>query len=189
MTLTEVFFTAAALSTDAFAVAICTGIMTGKFKLQNALIIGFYFGLFQAGMPLIGYLLTSFFSGEAIAAYGSLIAFALLSFLGGKMVYGSIKNKDCGSSCPVSIKAKHILPFAIATSIDALAAGISFAFLQVNIIIAVLLIGILTFIMSASGVKLGNIFGEKLKSKAELIGGGVLILIGLNILQKHLQLF
>ena len=183
MGLTEIFFLAAALSMDAFAVAICVGLSAKKFLLKNAVIVGLYFGIFQAVMPLIGYLIASQLTGR-ILQYDHWIAFALLSFLGGKMILGSFKEGE-GIEDNISLSPVKMIPFAVATSIDALAVGVSFAFLQVNVITAVLLIGIITFILSAAGVKLGSLFGTKFKSKAEFCGGIVLILIGCNILRVH----
>ncbi|MCL2873533.1 MAG: manganese efflux pump MntP family protein [Defluviitaleaceae bacterium] len=188
MGLTEIFFTAAALSTDAFAVAICVGLSSKKFMIKNAIAVGLYFGIFQAVMPLIGYLIASLFAGGGALEYGHWIAFVLLCFLGGKMIFGSLKKGE-GDECITSIKPAQIIPLAVATSIDALAVGISFAFLQVDIVTAALLIGIITFMLSAIGVKLGSIFGAKFKSKAEFLGGIVLILIGFHILFENLGLF
>ena len=185
MSFTEIFFLAAALSMDAFAVAICVGLSAKKFILKNAIIVGLYFGVFQAAMPLIGYLIASQFTGR-ILEYDHWIAFVLLCFLGGKMILDSFKGESCAY---VDLKPAKMIPFAIATSIDALAVGVSFAFLQVNIVMAVIIIGITTFILSAAGVKLGGIFGDKFKSKAEFFGGVVLVLIGCNILRVHFGLF
>jgi len=178
------FALAVGLSMDAFAVSICKGLSMAKATLKKALIVGLYFGAFQAGMPLIGYAISNQFA-EKIIAFDHWIAFGLLSFLGGKMILGSFKKEE-HSKNEVPLGPRQMLPLAIATSIDALAVGVSFAFLQVNIIPAVLLIGITTFVLSAAGVKIGSIFGAKFKSKAELAGGIILILIGLNILLEHL---
>ena len=183
MGFTELFFLASALSMDAFAVAICVGLSAKKFMLKNAIIVGLYFGIFQAVMPLIGYLIASQFTGR-ILQYDHWIAFALLSLLGTKMIVGSFK-KDDDIEENVSLSPVKMIPFAVATSIDALAVGVSFAFIRVNVISAVILIGITTFILSAAGVKLGSIFGTKFKAKAEFFGGLVLILIGCNILRVH----
>ena len=184
MSLFVLFSLAVGLSMDAFAVAICTGLSKQKVTLRKALVVGIYFGAFQAGMPLIGFSVARLFA-DMIINFDHWIAFALLCFLGGKMILGSFKKTEQSEEEP-SPGPKHMLPLAIATSIDALAVGVSFAFLQVNVILAVLVIGITTFVLSVAGVKIGNIFGMRFKSKAELAGGIILILIGLNILIEHL---
>ena len=178
------FALAIGLSMDAFAVAICKGLSMKKATIKNAMIVGLYFGIFQAGMPFIGYLIASLFA-DLIIAFDHWIAFGLLCFLGVKMILGSFKKEEL-SEKETSLDFKEMLPLAIATSIDALAIGVSLAFLQVNIVPPVLFIGITTFILSAAGVKIGALFGMKFKSKAELTGGIILILIGLNILLEHL---
>ena len=185
MGLIELFILAVGLSMDAFAVAVCAGLTMVKVNIKKALIVGAYFGVFQAGMPLIGYLLASLFA-ERILIYGDWIAFALLSFLGGKMIFDSLKSDNQTDTREQSLKLTTMLPLAIATSIDALAVGVSFAFLQINIVPAVILIGITTLVISMAGVKIGNMFGNKFKSKAQLAGGVILVLIGLRILLKHL---
>jgi len=190
----ELLLLAVGLSTDAFAIAACAGLTMDKSKsktnIKQALIIGLYFGGFQAAMPMIGYFAASLFA-EKIAAYSHWAAFGLLVFLGGRMIAGSLKKepasgkKENPGSLDFSGPAK-MLPLALATSIDALAAGVSFAFLQVKIIPAAALIGATTFIISLAGVKTGNIFGAKLKSKAQLAGGVILALIGVKILLENL---
>jgi len=180
VSLIELFILAVGLSMDAFAVAVCAGLSMPKAGFKNALIVGLYFGGFQAGMPLIGFLLATRFA-ENITTYDHLIAFAILSFLGVKMIGGSFK-KDGAEERDTSLSPARMLPLAVATSIDALAVGITFAFLKVNIIPAVLLIGITTLVLSMSGVKIGNVFGVRFKSGAERAGGVILILIGLKIL-------
>ena len=169
---------------DAFAVAVCAGLSLQKPVLGKALIMGLYFGIFQAAMPLAGYTAASLFASQ-IVAYDHWIAFALLCFLGGKMILGSFK-KETSDSGGFSLRPSRMLPLALATSIDALAVGISFALLSVRIIPAVLFIGVITLVISMLGVKAGNVFGSKLKSKAELTGGIILVLIGLKILLEHL---
>ena len=203
----ELLLLAVALSMDAFAVAICIGLTMKRVNFKKAFTVGFYFGAFHVGMPLIGYFAASIFAGKIIA-YGHWIAFGLLSFLGGKMIIDSFKkedspDRDCPDgtcdeqTCPNDEKPDNkehslapvvMLPLAIATSIDVLAVGASFAFLQVNIIPAVLLIGIVTLVISMAGVKIGNIFGVRFKSKAQLAGGIILVLIGLRILLEHLNI-
>ena len=187
MNIAVLFALAIGLSMDAFAVSICAGLTMTKATLKKALIVGLYFGVFQAVMPLIGFAAASLFA-DMIIAFDHWIAFGLLCFLGGKMILGSFKKEKQPEEETV-LGPKQMLPLAIATSIDALAVGVSFAFLQVQIIPAVLLIGITTFIISAAGVKIGNIFGTRFKSKAELAGGIILVLIGLNILLEHLGVF
>jgi len=186
MTIIELLILSVALAMDTFAVGICFGLSMQKIILRKAIIIGLYFGIFQAVMPLLGFLAASLFS-EYIIAYDHWVAFLLLCFIGGKMIFGSFKN-DEPSNDEASIKPKIMLPLAIATSIDALAVGVSFSFLQVNILPAVLIIGAITFILSIIGVKIGNIFGAKYKSKAEFAGGVILILIGTKILLEHLEI-
>ena len=193
MGLIELFLLAVGLSMDAFAVAISKGLTMSGAAIKKALIVGLYFGIFQAGMPLAGYFLAMRFA-DRVVALSPWIAFALLSFLGGKMIIGSLKKKKPTVGCSdeknmlseTALRPKEMLPLAVATSIDALAVGVSLAFLQVNIIPAVLLIGIVTMVVSMAGVKIGNIFGTKFKSKAEILGGVILIGIGLHILIGHL---
>lgn len=184
MTITELLLTSVALSMDAFAVAVCLGLAMKDSKIKKALVIGLYFGIFQAVMPLIGYAATSLFADRVIG-YGQWIAFILLCFLGVKMIIGSLK-KDTDTCKESSIKPLIMLPLAVATSIDALAVGVSFTFLDVSIIPAVLIIGITTLILSITGVKIGSIFGAKYKSIAEFAGGIILILIGCKIVLEHL---
>ena len=183
MSLFELFLLAIGLSMDAFAVAICKGLSMQQFNQKHAAIIALYFGAFQALMPAIGYLLGSRFQ-QSITAYDHWIAFILLALIGGNMVKESFDHETETSS--PSIHFKEMLILAIATSIDALAVGVTFAFLQVSLIPAVSTIGIITFVISVLGVKIGNVFGMKYKSKAEFAGGVILILIGGKILIEHL---
>jgi len=180
----ELIFLAVGLSMDAFAVAICAGLSMAKVSLKKAMIVGLYFGVFQAGMPLIGFFLAGLFA-DKIIAYDHWVAFCLLGFIGGKMILDSFKNEGV-SNGEQSLNPRKMLPLAIATSIDALAVGVSFAFLEVSIVPAVSFIGITTFGISMAGVKIGNIFGVKFKSKAQLLGGVILVLIGIKILLEHL---
>lgn len=182
MSIWEVFLVAVGLSMDAFAVAVCKGLKMPKINPKQTAIIALFFGGFQALMPLIGYFLGKQFE-EYIVSIDHWITFILLGIIGGKMIYESFK-KDEEDEGGFSIKELFVL--AIATSIDALAVGITFAFLKVNIVISVSLIGVTTFILSAIGVFIGHKFGEKYKSKAEFAGGLILILIGLKILLEHL---
>ena len=178
MSILDLFILAVGLSMDAFAVSVCKGLSLGKIKPKHMCIAGAWFGGFQALMPLIGYFLGSFFA-ELIEKYDHWVAFVLLAIIGGNMIKESFgKDEKVDSSMDV----KSMLLLAIATSIDALAVGVTFAFLQVQIVPAVSFIGVITFIFSAVGVKIGSLFGTKYKSKAELFGGIVLVLIGIKIL-------
>ncbi|MBE6051385.1 MAG: manganese efflux pump [Clostridium sp.] len=179
MSILELFILAIGLSMDAFAVSICKGLSLRKIKFKHMCIAGAWFGGFQALMPLIGYFLGSFFT-DMITTYSHWIAFALLLFLGANMIKESISDDD-DEEVDSAMDFKNMLLLAIATSIDALAVGVTFAFLQVDIVPAVSFIGIVTFVCSAIGVKVGSIFGDKYKSKAELCGGIILILIGIRI--------
>ncbi|MGN1147125.1 MAG: manganese efflux pump MntP family protein [Lachnospiraceae bacterium] len=184
MSLVELFLIAVGLSMDAFAVAICKGLATPKITIKKAAWVGLWFGGFQAFMPAVGYLVGYRFQ-EKITAIDHWIAFVLLLFIGANMVKEALsKDEDCASG---SLAVKDMFLLAIATSIDALAVGVTFAFLpDVPIIPAVAFIGIITFLFSAIGMKIGNVFGTKYKSKAELAGGIILILIGSKILIEHL---
>lgn len=178
MSILDLFILAVGLSMDAFAVSVCKGLSLGKIKPKHMCIAGAWFGGFQALMPLIGYFLGSFFA-EMIEKYDHWVAFVLLAIIGGNMIKESFgKDEKVDSSMDV----KSMLLLAIATSIDALAVGVTFAFLQVQIVPAVSFIGVITFIFSAVGAKIGSLFGTKYKSKAELFGGIVLVLIGIKIL-------
>lgn len=188
MSLVELFLIAVGLSMDAFAVSVCKGLAMRQARLKRALIVGLYFGVFQAAMPLIGYFVGAQFA-DKITAFDHWIAFILLGFIGGKMIMGSF-----AASCPTetgdaSVSPKAMLPLAVATSIDALAVGVSFAFLNVRIVPAVSFIGVTTFILSTAGVAVGKLVGAKFKAKAEFMGGIVLVAIGLKILLEHLGVF
>ena len=180
----EIILIAVSLAMDAFAVSICKGLSMKKMDWKKAIIIGLYFGIFQGGMPLIGYLLGVGFE-ESIKFIDHWIAFGLLVFIGGNMIKEALSKND-EDEVDDSVDFKTMIVLAIATSIDALAVGVTFAFLNVNILLAVALIGIITFVISCIGVKLGNVFGDKYEKKAELAGGVVLVLIGLKILLEHL---
>ena len=175
--------TACGLSMDAFAAAMCLGLNVRHFRWKYAAITGLYFGVFQAIMPLLGYFLGIYFS-EFIKAYDHWIAFSILGILGLKMIYESMGKEETVERSILDMRAMLVL--AVATSIDALAVGISFAMLGTNIFSAILLIGVVTFLLSAMGVKIGNVFGEKYKTAAELFGGIILIAIGVKILAEHL---
>ena len=186
MTILELFVLSFALAMDTFAVGICFGLSMPRVILRKALIIGLYFGVFQAVMPILGFFAASIFS-EYIIAYDHWVAFASLCFIGGKMILGSFKNEESTNE-EASVRPQIMLPLAVATSIDALAVGVSFSFLKVNILSAVLIIGATTFVISIIGVKIGNVFGARFKSKAEFAGGVILILIGTRILLEHLDI-
>ncbi len=180
----ELFSIAIGLSMDAFAVSICKGLSMKKMSWKNALIVGLYFGGFQALMPLIGFALGTRFE-NLVSNVDHWVAFALLGLIGLHMIK---ESREACEECDPSFDYKTMLTLAIATSIDALVIGMTFAFLKVNIVPAISLIGIITFILSIIGVKIGNTFGNKYKSKAELVGGIVLILIGVKILLEHLEI-
>ncbi len=186
MGLIELFILAVGLSMDACAVSICKGLATANLKKRHMIITGLWFGGFQALMPLIGYFLGTAFE-KYVTSVDHYIAFILLGAIGANMIKESFsKEKEEANAC---FGFKTMLIMAIATSIDALAVGITFALLpNVNIIAAVSFIGVITFLLSALGVKIGNIFGAKFKSKAELAGGIILILLGTKILLEHLNI-
>ena len=184
MGLWELFILALGLSMDAFAVSICKGLSLRRIGWRHMCLAGAWFGGFQALMPLIGFFLGRFFA-EIITAYDHWIAFILLAFIGGKMIWEALdpaSEEDVDGA--MDIKTMFLL--AVATSIDALAVGVTFAFLEVSILPAVLFIGCTTFICSAAGVKVGSVFGARYKKKAELCGGAVLVLIGLKLLLEGL---
>ena len=176
------FTLAVGLSMDAFAVSICKGLSIRALMPRHAVIVGLWFGAFQALMPLVGWLLGAAFA-DMIASVDHWIAFVLLSLIGGNMIREALGGEE--ERMDNSFTPRAMLPLAVATSIDALAVGVTFAFLKVDIIWAVSLIGVITFALSAVGVKVGAIFGGKFRSKAELAGGAVLILMGLKILLEH----
>ena len=183
LSLFELFIIAIGLSMDAFAVSVCKGLSVGKVQVKHVLTAGAYFGGFQALMPLLGYLLGVQFS-SLIESFDHWIAFVLLGIIGFNMIRESC---ECADELNSSFSFSAMLPLALATSIDALAVGVTFAAVKIeNIGFAVVLIGVTTFILSAVGIKVGNVFGLKYKSKAEKLGGIVLILIGVKILIEHL---
>ena len=187
MGLIELILLAIGLSMDAFAVSICKGLAMQKTTIKHGAICGAWFGGFQALMPLIGFFLGSFFA-DAIKSVDHWIAFGLLAFIGINMLREALsKECDCGEEDNGDLGFKTMLVMAIATSIDALAVGISLAMAgNVNIFTAVLLIGIVTFWFSFAGVKIGNLFGSRFEKKAELAGGVILVLLGVKILLEHL---
>ena len=183
MSLAELFILAVGLSMDAFAVAVCKGLALGKVRFRQMLIPGLWFGVFQALMPLIGYFLGSRFE-KYIVSVDHWIAFVLLAGIGVNMIREAFKDEESDQDASLSVKA--MLPMAVATSIDALAVGITFAFLQVRIVPAVSFIGCVTFLLSMLGVKVGSVFGAKYRKGAEIAGGVILILLGMKILLEHL---
>ena len=189
MTLLEIFLVAIGLSMDAFAVAICKGLAMPQINKKQTLLIGAYFGVFQALMPLAGWLLGSQFAGY-VTKLAPWIAFVLLAWIGGNMIResraGDKENEEQPSNGEV--RHKELLVLAVATSIDALAVGVTFSMveLSVSIGLAVALIGCTTFLISLGGVYVGNVFGARYKSRAELVGGAILILIGVKVLLEHL---
>ena len=184
MSIWEILLLGVGLSMDAFAVSICKGLSVKKVKWQHLLCVGAYFGIFQALMPTIGYFLGSTFE-QYITAFDHWVAFVLLAAIGANMIKESFSKEE--SETNSSFAFKTMLLMALATSIDALAVGITFALLpDVNVPLAVCLIGVTTFVCSAAGLKVGNLFGLRYKAKAELAGGIILILIGLKILLEHL---
>ena len=184
MSILEILLLGIGLSMDAFAVSICKGLSTKKLQFKHYLIIGAWFGGFQALMPTIGYFLGSTFE-QYITAFDHWVAFVLLTAIGANMIKESFSKEE--SETNSSFAFKTMLLMALATSIDALAVGITFALLpDINVPLAVCLIGVTTFVCSAAGLKVGNLFGLRYKAKAELAGGIILILIGLKILLEHL---
>ncbi|WP_343209816.1 manganese efflux pump MntP family protein [Anaerolentibacter hominis] len=180
----ELFLLSVGLAMDAFSVSICKGLNMQKLHFRHVCLIAAFFGGFQAGMPLIGWMLGKQFE-KSITSVDHWIAFILLGIIGGKMIWEALKggeeDEDCGG-----IKLGELFILAVATSIDALAVGITFAFLQVHIFFAVALIGIITFLLSAVGVVIGKKFGSQYRNKAELAGGIILVLLGTKILLEHL---
>lgn len=180
----ELLFLAVGLAMDAFAVSVCKGLAMPRLRRRDAAAVGTWFGVFQALMPLLGYLLGSAFA-PLIVRFDHWVAFVLLAFLGGNMLWDSFLSG--GEDCGPSLRAWDMFLLAVATSVDALAVGVTFAFLGVEILPAVCLIGGVTFALSAAGVFLGHAFGARYKAGAERFGGAVLILMGLKILLEHLM--
>ena len=184
----ELFLLGVGLSMDAFAVSVCKGLGMRKLSKKQALIIGLYFGGFQALMPFVGWLLGSQFQ-KYITSIDHWIAFILLGFIGGKMMIEAVREwneEEVVDVMDAPIDHKNMLVLAVATSIDALTVGITFAFLGTPIVEAITIIGITTMVISIAGVVVGNFFGSRYKSKAEFIGGLILVLLGLKILLGHL---
>ena len=184
MDLLTLFFLAVGLSMDAFAVSICKGLAMKKITFKQAAIVGLWFGGFQALMPTLGFFLGTTFA-DLVNAVADWIAFALLALIGANMIKEALSKEEEEADASLSFKKMFIL--AVATSIDAFAVGVSFAFMEIGTLIipAVLFIGVITFILSMAGVKVGNVFGTKYKSKAEFAGGVILILLGVKIILEH----
>ena len=185
MELIEIILISVGLGMDAFAVAICKGVSFGKMDWKKAGIVGLYFGGFQAFMPLIGFLIGAHFQ-NIVESIDHWIAFVLLTILGGNMLKSACQSSH--KNCNNDIRFQTMFGLAIATSIDALTVGITLAFLKVNLLLAVSFIGIITFLLSILGVKIGNVFGDKYEKKAEMAGGCILILMGVKILLEHLKI-
>lgn len=184
----ELFLIGVGLSMDAFAVSICKGLGMKRLNMKQALVIGLFFGVFQALMPLIGWALGTQLA-DFITPIDHWIAFVLLALIGGKMLFDAFRGDDegeAGEPKDTRLDLKELLMLAIATSIDALAVGITFAFLGVNIVWAIAVIGVTTFVLSVVGVAVGHVFGARYEKGATIAGGIVLILIGCKILLEHL---
>lgn len=184
MSFITLFTLAVGLSMDAFAVSVCKGLALRKARFRHMLVVGLWFGGFQALMPAIGYVLGAQFS-EYIADFDHWIAFVLLGLIGASMIREAL-GKDEEEKEDACLDVKTMFFLAVATSIDALAVGVTLAFLKVDVVKSVLFIGAVTFLLSAAGLRIGNIFGTKYKSKAELLGGMILIFLGIKILAEHL---
>ncbi|MDR0526640.1 MAG: manganese efflux pump MntP family protein [Spirochaetaceae bacterium] len=187
MSVLEIVLIAVGLSMDAFAVSITLGLSVTKPKAKEILLPGIYFGFFQALMPTIGFFAGTYFA-DKIQSFDHWLAFALLAVIGGKMIKDSLSKKEEERINKNVFQFVKMLVLAVATSIDALAIGITFAIFNVNILRAALITGLITFFVSMAGVKTGNIFGTKFKSKAECAGGSVLVLLGIKIIIEHVFL-
>lgn len=184
MSLLELIILSVALAMDAFAVSICKGLSKKKIEINHMLLAGIWFGGFQALMPVLGYFCGSKFA-DKVDKFDHWIAFLILALIGASMIKESRDDEEEANS---NMDVKTMFFLAVATSIDALTVGITFAFLDVNIVVAVIMIGVITFILSGAGVKIGSIFGDKYKSKAEIAGGVVLIIIGVKTLLTGLSI-
>lgn len=185
MSLIELFLLAVGLAMDAFSVAICKGLALRRITWKNAAAVGVWFGGFQALMPLMGWWLGERFAAH-IARYDHWVIFVLLSLIGGNMIREALQSGEDQENESAALSPRAMLPLAVATSIDALAVGVTFAFLEVQAVPACCFIGAVTFLISAAGVKIGSIFGLRFKKKAEIAGGVLLILLGVKILLEHL---
>lgn len=185
MGLTELILLSAGLAMDAFSVSVCKGLSMKKINYPGAAVTALFFGVFQALMPLIGYFLGSRFESY-ITSFSQWVAFILLGFIGGKMIYEALHDEHGDESAPYKLDIKDLFILAIATSIDALAVGIVFATEKVNPAFSVIMIGVITLLLSFTGVIIGNKFGSRYEKKAEIAGGIVLFLIGMKILFEGL---
>ena len=183
MGIIEIVLIGLSLAMDAFAVSICKGLSMKKMNWKSAIIISLYFGIFQAFMPVVSYFLGSTFESY-VTNIDHWIAFILLSLIGGNMIKESFDSEDKKKNDKIDFKT--MIALAIATSIDALAIGITFAFFEVNLLLSISIIGIITFLLSIIGVKIGNKFGDKYQNKAEFVGGLIVVLLGIKILLEHL---
>ncbi len=189
MSFAELFLTAVALSMDAFAVSMCKGLGMRRLNWKNAVIIALFFGGFQALMPLLGWLLGTQFA-RLIDKLDHWVVFGLLAFIGGKMIFDALSDRGGEADCSGErLDLRELLMLAFATSVDALAVGISFAFLDIRIGPSAGCIGITTFLLSLAAVAIGHRFGAKHRARATLFGGAVLVLIGLKVLLQHLGVF
>lgn len=184
MSIVELILLAVALSMDAFAISICKGLSLRRLKVRHMVIVGLYFGVAQAVMPAIGYFLGQAFS-DMVSAFTPWIAFVLLAFIGAKMLWETFHDQDNEETCGEKIEKldhKELFLMAVATSIDALAVGVTFAFLEVDLLSSALLIGCTTFLISAAGVRLGSVVGNRFEKQANVLGGVILICLGVKIL-------
>lgn len=185
MGLIEIIIIGIGLAMDAFAISICKGLSIKEINLQKAIVISSYFGIFQAGMPVMGYVLSKRFE-NFVTSIDHWIAFFLLFFIGLNMIKDAFEKKEDKNLENDDMGFKEMVMLSVATSIDALAVGITFAFLNVDIFSSTIIIGIITFIISLLGVFIGKRFGDIFEKKAEVLGGIILILIGIKILAQHL---
>ena len=184
MGIVELLLIAVGLSMDAFAVSVCKGLAMKRCTWSKGVIVGLYFGIFQAGMPAIGYFLGVQFK-DVITSVDHWIAFILLGIIGGNMIWEAVKGDEACDSSGESLDVRTMLALAVATSIDALAVGVTLSFMETNIWLDIAIIGVLTFFIAGAGVFVGNIFGSKFKSKAEFAGGLILVILGVKILLEH----
>lgn len=184
MDLLTLFLLAVGLSMDAFAVAVCKGLAMNKITVRQAAVVGLWFGGFQAGMPTLGFLLGRTFA-SSVSALADWIAFILLVLIGANMIREALSKEEEEADASLAFGKMFVL--AVATSIDAFAVGVSFAFMEIGglILPAVLFIGVITFVLAVAGVKVGNVFGARYKAKAELVGGVILVLLGIKIIVEH----
>ena len=185
MGMMEMFLIAVGLSMDACAVAVCKGLGMTRVNRKQAVMIALFFGVFQGGMPLIGWALGTQFE-QYIVSVDHWIALILLGLIGGNMIRESFGKEEEEAEMDAPLNYKELTLMAVATSIDALAVGVTLAFLRVNIVPAVSFIGVITFVMSLAGVYVGNFFGARYKKRAERLGGAILILMGLKIFLEHM---